>query len=616
MRFFSRQWRVGVVLAISSAAIFTPTGARAQNTASPGPTQAGTSSGNPADTAAAKMSAEQLIEQLGDPEPTTREQALRELSRRGPSVREALQKAADSPRPAIADAARDLLERLAWTDPDDPPDARRALADYGQLTPPQRQERLRRLSTFSRGSNIAELIQQRRAVLRVLKSESKPAIAWNVLSQLTPDETWAEPLAQIDTSAPTALLMFKARHLRQTNDEDGAAALLEVVIDRELAEPTTPLLTIHPAAMWLVDRDRQSRRYGAAASRLRDMLTRLPEDDPEMAAEMEDALLQLHARHGPLPGLDADLSRLARSGQDVRQAVLMAVLCDRVGSGLGDILLDYPLAPRPDDTDLTRANRLMDAASLLSKIGANARAIPLFERVAAMPPDLSSTHELAHVAGVANLRLHGIYTLTQAYLKSAQNLENAMKRLDGVPLQNEVNGQSRTIPHNELLATLHWAYFKHAEQQKDAAAMKEHAAKVLKTSSTSGHIFIDVLPTLEEFAPPKEIDAYFDRVYANLQAQQRAAPDEPLLMNELAWLCARSGRRPEEGLKLAEEAVRRKPEEAAYLDTLAEAQFRLGRVQDAIATEKKALQHAPDDTFMQEQLARFMQAASTQPAAE
>ena len=57
----------------------------------------------------------------------------------------------------------------------------------------------------------------------------------------------------------------------------------------------------------------------------------------------------------------------------------------------------------------------------------------------------------------------------------------------------------------------------------------------------------------------------------------RRQPDNPELHNNLAWLAARLHRRLETGLTHANEAIRLAPDQAAYLDTLAEVQFQLGQ---------------------------------------
>ena len=53
-----------------------------------------------------------------------------------------------------------------------------------------------------------------------------------------------------------------------------------------------------------------------------------------------------------------------------------------------------------------------------------------------------------------------------------------------------------------------------------------------------------------------------------------------------------------------------RPDNAAYLDTLAEAHFRLGNAQKAAELEERVLRARPNDPFLQAQLTRFRAAAT------
>lgn len=77
------------------------------------------------------------------------------------------------------------------------------------------------------------------------------------------------------------------------------------------------------------------------------------------------------------------------------------------------------------------------------------------------------------------------------------------------------------------------------------------------------------------------------------------------LLNNLAWVCATSDIFLEESLKAAERAVSLKPDAPHILDTLAEVQFRLGMVQQAISTIKKAIALDPESQYYKDQLQRF-----------
>jgi len=84
--------------------------------------------------------------------------------------------------------------------------------------------------------------------------------------------------------------------------------------------------------------------------------------------------------------------------------------------------------------------------------------------------------------------------------------------------------------------------------------------------------------------------------------------DDPGKLNEFAWWCAQHG----VGLAEAEALAHRGAEltteprdKANILDTLAEIQFKLGKRDEAVVTEERALALQPDSGYLKKQIARF-----------
>ena len=117
---------------------------------------------------------------------------------------------------------------------------------------------------LGKADDPAELARYRRVVLRVLGQETAPEVAWAVLSGIEPDATWSQPIAKIDdkdASTPSALLLFKARHLFDRGDADGAFALMERVIELEQQAP-------FPAARLDEEAEREGIEQSAPARKL------------------------------------------------------------------------------------------------------------------------------------------------------------------------------------------------------------------------------------------------------------------------------------------------------------------------------------------------------------
>jgi tetratricopeptide (TPR) repeat protein len=115
----------------------------------------------------------------------------------------------------------------------------------------------------------------------------------------------------------------------------------------------------------------------------------------------------------------------------------------------------------------------------------------------------------------------------------------------------------------------------------------------------------DLIPDLEAAGLKSAADDLFAKVYPPNEQVCVDYPENASAHNNLAWLAARSGRRLPEALAHAQLAVKLEPENAAYLDTLAEALYRTGSRDEAIKLAQRCLEKEPDNEHFQQQLARF-----------
>jgi tetratricopeptide (TPR) repeat protein len=152
---------------------------------------------------------------------------------------------------------------------------------------------------------------------------------------------------------------------------------------------------------------------------------------------------------------------------------------------------------------------------------------------------------------------------------------------------------------------MHWRYLRAARTAGDHKKLREHLDVLKDLSPANTDIVIDVVPLLKEAGQPEAARAMFDKTYKQIRDIVDANPGEPEPMNNLAWLCSRSGERLPEALEMATKAITLDPDNAAYLDTAAEANFRVGNIDEAIRLETKGLEGRPNDKFMREQLERF-----------
>lgn len=203
------------------------------------------------------------------------------------------------------------------------------------------------------------------------------------------------------------------------------------------------------------------------------------------------------------------------------------------------------------------------------------------------------------------IQFYNLAAQNRLHAQAADWLEQfqTLAKTEGLTLQR--NNDPDQAPEIQIHHRILWHRFKDADSRHDNPARQKIAQQLLESSSDDMEIFLDVLPVLQETADRTKIDAYFQRVYDRQKSYLDTKPDEPVHSNDLAWLLARSGRQLQQALVLSRQAVEAQPNNAAFLDTLAEVHFRLGQIDQAIALEEKALQILPDDPFMIQQLKRF-----------
>ena len=126
----------------------------------------------------------------------------------------------------------------------------------------------------------------------------------------------------------------------------------------------------------------------------------------------------------------------------------------------------------------------------------------------------------------------------------------------------------------------------------------------------------ELLPALEAAGLHAEADELFHTTFTHLREICHDFPQSALHHNNLAWMSARCNRQLDEAHQLAARAVELRPTSAAYLDTLAEVSFRLGKIADAISYERRCVEIEPDNAHYQSQLSRFGNALTEGETAE
>jgi len=116
---------------------------------------------------------------------------------------------------------------------------------------------------------------------------------------------------------------------------------------------------------------------------------------------------------------------------------------------------------------------------------------------------------------------------------------------------------------------------------------------------------IGIVPELEKRGRKKEAADLFAKVWTVHERMCKDYPKSALGHNNIAWLAVRCRRNLDEALEHAKLAVDLTPDNARYIDTLAEVYFQKGNKDKALELIKKCIKMDPKYTYLQRQLKRI-----------
>ena len=365
----------------------------------------------------------------------------------------------------------------------------------------------------------------------------------------------------------------------------------------------------HPAAidgqidfayLWLIERAADENRFTDALNLLRQQAARTAWDQDDMPEPVAN-LFALHAEHGPFPGLADDLRTYRGYLDRPEMLYMLARLTERQGSPLVSIVFNgIALTAGGWSQD-----RHYSIGCFLTDQGWYAPA----------------QRELQTALWLSDGQSVNIY-FQLARLAAAQNddwnvaryLEFALKRLPApdTGMQRITRFGDRSKWTNEdAWAEVHWHYLRAARATNNLPEIRLHLQKLMELDKLGQvlhkdpSLATDIVPALDDTGNYNDAQKCFDAAYTDMKASVTADPTSAEAKNNLAWLCARCGRKLDEAVKLSQQAITTAPDNSAYLDTAAEAQFRNKNPKEAIRLETRALQLKPNDSFMTGQLKRF-----------
>ncbi len=551
-----------------------------------------------ADEPAGERDVAALVDALTHPDPDARAEAAAQLRRIGVRARPALVEAARSEDLTLAATAGELLVTLPWHRSDDPQAVRTALKGYGNPDVAARIEVVGRVA-----SDYPRAIANR-VLARLLVEEPNEDVCWHVVAALrrTMNEEARRGLREVEPAGrnrASALVMCARAWLDA--EPSKAHALLHRAIEIESRAPTYDDGELDLAFDVLAAAEEAAGRYDAAADLRRQQSSRVGVQRAAYASPVFE-LFALHARFGPLRGFAADVETYTVYLAEPQVLYALARTYARCDDALSAAVLECAASAVS-----LRPSRRLRVAEFLRQSGWNDLAERELRAVVAQEP--AAEVVVDHVN--ARLHLATIATERKDDRATAGHLRAVLALVETNRLELErTDDTGRRLPFDasQLRAQIAWHDFRAARDAGDAATADKHLAELIVLKPTTSRVVLDVVPHLKSVGREREAQAIFAHAYGIARNRLDAAPDDANAMNELAWLCARAGERLDEALELATRATAIAPANASYLDTAAEANFQVGRVDEAIRLEKAAVDLEPGNAFMREQLERFQAA--------
>ena len=126
---------------------------------------------------------------------------------------------------------------------------------------------------------------------------------------------------------------------------------------------------------------------------------------------------------------------------------------------------------------------------------------------------------------------------------------------------------------------------------------------------SDGSLADDFYPALREVGLIEEHDRWFEISWARMSAVVARFPASDNTLNTAAWLASRANRKLSEAEKFAQRALVMHPDQSAYLDTMAEIQFAMGKRAKAVEWSTRAVNFMPLDSLLRRQHERFLNGA-------
>lgn len=564
-----------------------------------------------------------LIHDLGNPRFSARRAASNELRQIGPEAFDLLNAATDDADPEIAASAGYLLRQIAvrWVQPEDSAMIRALLRQYGQEADNIRSQRIEQLAKLPQNGGVVALV-------RVVRFDRSPIL-----------------------SRTAALAIIHPKDLNPSRPALDAAA-----IQQQLGAST------RPAANWL--RQYLAQQHDPAASikswtqLIQEESARLDkasETNNEIVLGLEWNLAELYRQTGDTASINAVLNRIVELGGDGAEdelVYLLKWLTEHKSWNVLDTFLDKHLAQVIQNKRplyyAALARSLEGKHDLADQLAADAAALPSqgrlesffsardmeehgqfdwavreYRRAIEKQPSDTGEPFLARLA-LANLyhdyeREQDAADVLEPLVKSVQG-DNTVSQLYS-RIRDYYNGRVSTeLPDPDGIAA-RYHFYRACQYQAEKDLTRAKGAYDLSLQFNQGDA--DVLIAAYHFpgGDAKWHDAVRQRVRKLVQQFQQQVDEDPTdatPYNQWAWIVSNTEGDLQRALRYSQRSLELNlggdSVAGGYLDTLGRCYYALGDYENAVKSERDAIDKVGYPQVMQRQLDLFEKALADKKA--
>ncbi|WP_164100589.1 tetratricopeptide repeat protein [Candidatus Laterigemmans baculatus] len=572
----------------------------------------------------------QLIEQLGHPSYARRVRARGELERLGLIALDAIREAEDSADSEIALAARYLMSSLEvrWSKESDPLAVRQILDEYGAQPDAERKSRMDQLAGLPDRQGLRALARLARFERNLRLSRLAALLAMRPGTRLSPPgEVEAAVVRDVIGDSQRAASQWLAQYAADAAAGDYDARAWRALIDAERAlavgESDQQRRTTHTDAEILLELYRLSAER-ALGNEEREEALRLAIDsldsvlprreelmdavDWALDTQLYEVVLELQQRETERFESEPELMYAAAEayesmGQEQRVETYRQRALEIDALPLADAAADSQL---PADEIEQRARRHREIGRVLETRGrfdwAEGEYRHVIER---MPVDaIASAVVRAQLATMlGHLERHAdVVEVLEPLVERLQRDQTFRARFQQQGLLDPEYVSSRLFYHRGLAA------------EGDAA--REALRLALQQSPEDADVLIAMHRQPGDAAWKAEVQQAIDKVTRRFELiieqlervvrESRGGSQERFALaiacNQYAWLVSNTDGDAKKALECSLRSVELMPGEAAFLDTLARCYYANGQIDQAIASQERALRLEPHTVPLQRQM--------------